>query len=376
MRMSTLVATVLVAAALPLAVAPPAQSQEGCLTEEFALPRCDDSTPPTTTITAVSPQPNAAGWLAATSVTFSFTGAHTDADQDPIRFECQFSDAPVAPSPSSGWTACTSPVTYEDLRENQATPYTFRVRAVDAADALIDVSNPLLGRQDTPDVDPTPESMSFTADATPPNTFGYLRTTYSEESGNAPMLTSTTAELRLQSAGASGYDCRLDGQPLRCAEGIVMLRDLAAGRHRFTATAVDPAGNADPSPFVQEMFVPRNLVLGDVDRDSRGLWQRHREPGTFRNDYLESRTYGAVLSFPVRNVREIRLLAPTGPDFGKVEVRIGRGRWFPVDLRGPERRRLVVLDVRGGITSLVGGLLQVRVASQGKAVRVDAISAR
>lgn len=373
MRTSTIVATFLVAAGLPLLAAPAAQAEEGCLTEEFALPRCDDSTPPTTTLTGVSPQPNAAGWLASTSVTFTFEGAHTDADQDPIRFECQFSDGPVAPTT---WTACTSPVTYDDLRENQATPYTFRVRAVDSADALIDVTSPLVGRTDTPDVDATPESAGFTADATPPNTFGYLRTTYPDESGNAPMLTSPSAELRLQSPEASAYECRLDGAPMRCSEGIVMLRDLAAGRHRFTATAVDAAGNADPTPFAQELFVPRNLALGDVERSSRGAWERHREPGTFRGDYLESSTYGAVLSFYVRNVREVRLIAPSGPDLGKVEVRIGRGRWFPVSLRAPERKRLVVHDVRGEVTSLVAGLLQVRVASRNKVVRVDAVSAR
>ena len=373
MRTSTIVATFLVAAGLPLAAAPAAQAEEGCLTEEFAIPRCDDSTPPTTSITGVSPQPNAAGWLASTSVTVTFEGAHTDADQDPIRFECQFSDSPAAPTT---WTDCTSPVTYDDLRENQATPYTFRVRAVDSADDLIDATSPLVGRTDTPDHDASPDSVSFTADATPPNTFGYLRTTYADESGNAPMLTSPNAELRIQSAEASAYECRLDGEPMRCAEGTVMLRDLAAGRHRFTATAVDPAGNADPTPFVQEMFVPRNLALGDVERASRGAWERHREPGTFRGDYLESSTYGAVLSFRVPSVREIRLIAPSGPDLGTVEVRVGRGRWYPVSLRSPERKRLVVHDVRGEVTGLVAGLLQVRVASRDKVVRVDAVSAR
>lgn len=371
--LATVAATVLVAAGLPLLAVPAAYAEEGCLTEEFAIPRCDDSTPPTTTITGVSPEPNAAGWLASTTVTFTFEGAHTDADTDPIRFECQFSDAPVA---STTWTACTSPVTYDDLRENQATPYTFRVRAVDSADALIDVTSPLVGRQDTPDLDATPDSTSFTADATAPNTYGYLRTTYADESGNAPMLTSPSAEFRLQSAEASGYDCRLDREPVRCAEGIVMVRDLTAGRHTFTATAIDAAGNADPTPFVQELFVPRNLALADVERESRGAWSRHREPGTFRGDYLESRTYGAVLSFYVRNVREIRLITPTGPDFGKVEVRVGRGRWYPVSLRSAERKRLVVHDLRGDVTTLVAGLLQVRVASQGKVVRVDAVSAR
>lgn len=372
-RCAALAAAVLVATALPLVAVPAAQAEEGCLTEEFTVPRCDDSTPPDTTITGVSPEP-VAGWLRSTSVTFTFEGAHTDADQDPIGFECQFSDSMTPPTT---WTACTSPVTYDELRENQATPYTFRVRAVDSADAALDVTNPLLGREDAPDVDATPDATSFTADATPPNTFGYLRTSYADESGDVPMLVSTSAELRLQSAEDSQYRCQLDGKATPCSEGIVMLRGLGAGRHRFVATAVDPAGNADPSPFVQEFFVPRNLTVGDAVRASRGDWTRFRDPRAFGGDYLESKTYGAMLTFYVRNVREILLLAPGGPDLGRVEVRVGgRGKWFPVSLRSKERTRLVVHDVRGDVQGLVAGLLQVRVASHGKAVRVDAVAAR
>lgn len=374
-RTAAFAAAVLVAAALPLAVAPAAQAEEGCLSEAYAFPnptRCDDSTTPETTITKVSPGLRE-GWLPSTSVRIEFEGRHTDADADPLRFECQFFQSVAAPS---SWSPCTSPMTYDDLLQNQATPYTFRVRAVDSADALQNVANPLIGRVDTADLDPTPDSVAFTADATPPNTFGYLRTTWADESGRAPMLVSRTVDLRLQSAEGSAYRCRLDSRATPCAEGLVTLRDLSSGRHRFVAAAVDPAGNVDPSPYVQEMFVPRNLTRADAVRASRGDWTQHRQPGMFGNDYLESRTYGAMLTVPVRNVREIRLIAPADPDFGRVEIRVGNGRWFPVSLRGPERTKVVVHEVRGDRTSLVGGRLQIRVASHDSVVRVDAISTR
>lgn len=373
-RVAAFAAAVLVATALPLAVPPAAQADEGCLTEafEFPSPRCDDSTPPETTITAVTPGLRN-GWLPSTDVRITFEGVHTDADQDPIRFECQLYQSVAAPS---SWSPCTSPMTYGDLLENQATPYTFRVRAVDGADALQDVTNPLIGRVDTADLDETPASVSFTADATPPNTFGYLRTTWADESGREPMLLSRDVDVRLQSPEASAYRCRLDGRSLPCAEGLVTLRDLASGRHTFVAAAVDPAGNVDPSPYVQQMFVPRNLTRTDAVRASHRDWTQHRQPGMFGNDYLESRTYGAMLTVPVRNVREIRLIAPADPGFGRVEIRVGNGRWFPVSLRGPERAKVVVHEVRGDRTSLVGGRLQIRVASHDRLVRIDAISAR
>lgn len=372
-RTAAYAAAVLAAAVLPLAATAPAGAEEGCLSEDFAIPSCDDSTPPETEITDVSPEPNAAGWVRSTSVTIAFEGHHVDADTDPIGFECQLYEGTTPPS---SWTTCTSPATYDGLLENPAAPYTFRVRAIDTADAALDSSNPLLGRVDAPDYDETPAEVSFTPDATPPNTFGYLRTTYADESGDAPMLLSTTAELRLQSSGASGYECRLDGEEARCAEGVVLLRRLTAGRHRFVAAAFDAAGNVDPTPYVEEFFVPRDLSLGDAVRRSRGDWTRRPSPASFGGDYLESETYGAVLTFPVRNVREILLLAPAGPDLGRVEVRVGQGKWYPVSLRRADRSRLVVRDVRRGETGLIAGRLQLRVASHGRPVRVDAVAAR
>jgi hypothetical protein len=101
-----------------------------------------------------------------------------------------------------------------------------------------------------------------------------------------------------------------------------------------------------------------------------------RLSSAFGGDFLESSTYGATLTFPVRNVREIRLLAPAGPSLGKVQVRIGHAAWTTVNLASPKGEALHVYQLRDQFSPLRSGSLQVRVASKGKLVRVDAISAR
>ena len=382
-RRAAAIGTVVLAVATALVtLSPAADAADPCYSEAqptgpLGFPSgagCDDTVPPDTTIE--SPQLSAP-WIRSTSVTITFDGQHTDADTDPISFECQFYDSVSAPTT---WQSCTSPFTQDGLDENTATPYTFRVRAIDTPDAAHDLTTdpwPYAGDSDAPDYDQTPAQLVFTADATAPNTFGFLRTSYSDESGlDGPMLMVPSAQIRLQSTQGSKYRCALNGKTVACNDGLTTLRNLTPGWKRFSAAAVDPAGNVDPTPFVQKFFVPRNLALGDADRASKGDWRRFRDSGAFGGDYLESSTYGAVLTFPVRNVREIRLLAPAGPQLGRVEVRVGRGQWYPVNLHSNDPARLKVYQVRDAISGLLAGALQVRVASHGKPVRVDAVSAR
>lgn len=375
------VATSLVATPAALA---PAQAADPCYSEAQPTsgpplnlptgPGCDDTVPPETTIDSPTLED---GWLRDTSVSIAFHGEHTDGDTDPISYECQFYNSPSAPS---SWQSCTSPFTQDGLTQNTATPYTFRVRAIDTPDNAHDLTTdawPYTGDTDTPDYDQTPAQLQFTADANPPNTFGFLRTTYPDESGfDGPMLVDNRAQLRLQSTQGSDYQCTLNGKAVHCNDGLTTLRNLHAGWKKFKAAAVDPAGNIDPSPYEQAFFVPRNLKMGDAPKSSRHAWRRFRDAGALGHDYLESTRYHALLTFPVRNIREIRLLAPAGPKLGKVEIRVGRGRWKRVNLRSAKPERLKVYDVRSAISGLLAGILQVRVASHGKPVRVDAVSAR
>ncbi|WP_343904629.1 hypothetical protein [Nocardioides aquiterrae] len=375
-------ALVAVAAALSVTAAP-ADAADPCYSEAQPTtgppldlptgPGCDDTVPPETSIDS---SPVVGGWLRATSVSITFSGRHPDADSDPISYECQFFNSVSTPTT---WQSCTSPFSRDGLDENTATPYTFRVRAVDTPDNAHDLTTDAWypASADAPDYDQRPAELSFTADATAPNTFGFLRTTYADDSGfDGPMLVANSAQVRLQSSQGTTYRCTLNRKDVACNDGLTTLRPLGAGWKRFEAAAVDPAGNVDPSPFVEEFFVPRNLALGNAPRASRGDWRRFRDPGAFGGDYLESARYGAMLSFPVRNVREIRLLAPAGPQLGRVEIRVGRGQWYRVNLSSSDPQKLKVYAVRGALSGLLAGTLQVRVASHGKPVRVDAISAR
>jgi hypothetical protein len=383
-RTAAILAAALAAGALPLlGPAAPALAADGCLTEQGELyplpvpPGCDDSTPPTTTILTTRPQP-VAGWIRTTSIEIEFKGQHTDADADPIGYECQFYDSATPPAT---WSTCTTPFRATDLEQNSATPYTFRVRAVDSADDAIDLTAGFPSGEDTPDVDSTPAELVFRADATAPDTFGFLRTTYNDEAHpDAPLVLGQRAQVKLQSneggAAGSAYRCRLNGQAVRCGAGPVTLRDLRPGLQRFTAAAVDPAGNVDPTPFVQQLFVPRDLATGDAERTSSGDWRTVRSAGSFAGDYLQSSRYGATLRFSVRNVREILLLAPAGAGLGSVAVRVGQGRWTPVHLGAGDTERMKVYTVRDDLSGLLAGALQIRVTSTGKPVRVDAIVAR
>ncbi len=57
------------------------------------------------------------------------------------------------------------------------------------------------------------------------------------------------AEFRFASSEAGGsFRCRLDGKPLRTCNSPVRFANLGSGKHVFKVFAVDPAGNADPSP--------------------------------------------------------------------------------------------------------------------------------
>ena len=381
-RAAVLGAAVLAVTASLVAATPAADAADPCYSEAqptgpLGLPTgagCDDTVAPETTIDAPALD---GGWVRSTSISITFHGTQTDADPDPVSYECQFFDTPSAPTT---WQSCTSPFTHDGLTENTATPYTFRVRAVDTPDNAHDLTTdpwPYTGSSDTPDFDQTPAELVFRADATAPNTFGFLRTTYADESGaDGPMLVSPSAQLRLQSTQGDRYRCTLNGDAVGCNDGLTTLRNLSPGLKRFSAAAVDPAGNVDPTPYTQEFFVPRNLRTGDATRASRGDWRRFRDAGAFAGDYLETSRYGATLTFPVRNVREIRLLAPAGPTLGRVEVRVGRGQWYPVNLHSDDPSRLKVYQVRDSISGLLAGVLQIRVLSHGKPVRVDAVSAR
>ncbi|MCY1073847.1 adventurous gliding motility protein AgmC [Archangium lansingense] len=167
-----------------------------------------DLTPPNTVI--VSGPPNRTN---ATSATFDFDVEVADVG---VTYECNLDGA--------GFTACTDPVTFTGLTEKS---YTLEVRARDGAG----------------NVDLTPASYTWTVDLTPPDT--------TIVSGPPASTSSTSAAFDFSSEAGATYVCRLEGAmsftPCSDPETFTGLGD---GEHRLEVSAVDVAGNMDPTPAV------------------------------------------------------------------------------------------------------------------------------
>jgi hypothetical protein len=171
---------------------------------------------PDTTITG---GPN--GVTNATAHAFAFGAGESGAT-----YECKL-DTPAGPS---SFAACASPQSYT-LSANGA--YTFTVRAIDA------VGN----------ADATPASRSFTIDTVAPVTTitGGPSGTTSETS---PLFSFTANE-----AGVS-FECALDGGFMPCTSPHAA-GPAAAGAHRFSVRATDPAGNVG-TPAAQAFTITVN----------------------------------------------------------------------------------------------------------------------
>lgn len=384
-RLSSLLATGLLATLLPLVAGAPAEAAV-CTDETHAgnaisgHTGCDDVTPPETTISTVEPTPSVFGYTRSTTVGFTFTGTHTDADTGSIGYECQlYSSA----TPPSDWSSCTSPKVYTGLAETTTTPYTFRVRAVDTDDdaiAACDGSATLfdilcVGEETVQDVDASPATTSVAVDTVAPNTF-LNREPVDTIRPDWPVVTTASPSVELNSNEVAGFTCTLNGKPFTpCQKGLVTLADLTGGDHTFVARAYDAAFNIDPTPVSTRFFVPSNIA-----KSKKSGWRKKRQAGLFGNDYLTASKVGRVLTLPtVKKVREVRLLAPTGPTFGTVEVRIGTSQWYPVDLYSKKPVALAQLLVRDEFTLERSGPILIRVKeldAKHPTVRVDAIVAR
>jgi len=155
---------------------------------------------------------------------------------------------------------------------------------------------------------------------------------------------------------------------------VVVLKNLKPGPQVFVAQAVDQAGNFDASPASLTFYVPHDLS----PRQGRG-WKRVKSQPSYAGDYVSTTRTGAVLTLgAVRDVREVRLIAPIGPKLGKVAIRVGQGSWIKVRLKSAETERLHVFVLRGAGASQLSGAIQVKALKMpaGGAVAVDAIVAR
>jgi uncharacterized delta-60 repeat protein len=128
--------------------------------------------------------------------------------------DCLIGGGPFAP--------CASPFTAGPLADGS---YAFEARARDASGTL----------------DPTPASLAFSVDTVAPDT-----TIVSGPSGGTRDRT-PTFEFSSSEAGAH-FECSLDDAAFGACASPYTTAPLSAGRHTFQVRAVDPVGNADPTP--------------------------------------------------------------------------------------------------------------------------------
>ena len=359
----------LVAAALPLAgPAPVAQAEPGCTTEEApgGLPPdygCDDTTPPDTVISGLSPQPNGGGWTRTSQATLSYSAVATDGDSGPWGFMCKLD----GPSQSHDWQECASPTSqsYSGLADGT---YTFSVYAVDEGDSGHWLGNPLdpFDDEDTsvPDDDSaTPATRTWKQDTVEPSVVVFGGP-YDSQGTGLPLARNPKVRYVLDSEDGVRYRCYLDGRAQECGEGAVTFSDVRGGVHTFTAEVVDRAGNR--SSRVDRSF----LMPYDLGRAAG--WQRRTGKGYFDRDVMVTDRPGAQLTMPGRNVRGLVLIAPSGPRLGKVRVRIGDGVFRTVDLGAKPARAQRHYVIRSKFMALVSGRIVIE-ALVGKPVRVDAV---
>lgn len=362
-----LVTTIALACGLLVGVplgARPAAAAADCLSEaRSGLSQCDDTVPPETTLTGMSAQPNAAGWVATGTVSFAFAGQHVDADADAVGFECRL-DGPVQ---AHDWASCTSPRTYQGLADSDVARYVFSVRAVDLADQAITYSF-LMPDEPGEDYDATPATLTWGQDTVAP--VGFVNPDlYDRQTPQQPVVIARSVPIRLHSneAGVT-FECEVDGQGTPCTPGAWRYADAPSGRHFFRARSVDKAGTASAWSATSEFFIPSDL------RGRQG-WSVVKKSAAFDQTLVTSKREGARLVLPKQRVGELRLYAPTAPSYGRVRVKVGATNWRVVDLAGARsaQREFVVLDRYQGSRT---GKIIIEVLSRDKPVFLDAIVAR
>jgi subtilisin family serine protease len=176
--------------------------------ETFTTTGTPPPPPPDTSIDSAPP-----ALTTSQDLDVAFSGTPAD---NVVRYECRLDGA--------SWTQCSSPFTRTDTADGN---HTFDVRAIGAYNKA----------------DPTPASVAWTVDTTPPDT---------TIPGHPPDPTaSTSASFGLASNEAKvSFACRLDGADWASCPPQVSFSGLALGTHTFEARATDKVGLTDPSPAV------------------------------------------------------------------------------------------------------------------------------
>ena len=177
-----------------------------------------DTTAPDTTLNSNPTNPS-------NSATGTFTFSGDDGSGSGVSgFECQID--------GGGFSACTSPKTYNSLSDG---PHTFQVRSRDNAG----------------NADASPASFTWLVDTTAPDTS--ITGNPTNPSGtNSPSFSFTGSD---GGSGVASFECSLDGAPFAPCTSPANLSGLADGNHTFSVRSIDNAGNADATPAAYTWLV-------------------------------------------------------------------------------------------------------------------------
>ena len=182
-------------------------------------------------------------------------------------------------------------------------------------------------------------------------------------------LTSNEATVDYTSdAPGSTFACSLDGRAVPCGTSTVRLTSLTQDTHEFATTARDADGDADPSPATRTWTVP----LDSTKLRRTASWSLKARGGYYMGAYAVATNRHAVLSRPVSGMRNVALVATTGPGAGAVKVFLGSTLLKRLDLAAPVVTRGRVLPVARFATGQ-SGKVRIVVASAGKPVRVEGL---
>jgi hypothetical protein len=169
--------------------------------------------------------------------------------------------------------------------------------------------------------DGEPARRAFTVDTDPPQT---------EITGGPGDTTDATAVFLFSAPGSAGFSCRLDGGPWSACGSPQTYSGLGLGRHRFEVTAVDAAGNQDPTPaeHAWQVLRPGLVIPGTVKLATalaKELVQLRRALARMRLRALARRRTILFRTFDALTAGTVEIKART-----RIRQRPGRRRWVQI----------------------------------------------
>jgi len=199
-----------------------------------------DTTPPDTSITSAP-----SGSTTSTSASVAFSSSESGST-----FECRLD--------GGAWSACTSPKVYSGLGVGS---HTVDVRATDQAgntDRSPASASWTVSAQD-PAPDPSPAGTTTSAAALTTVAAPATPQTAITAAPASPTASRTASFRFAADVGGSTFQCKLDTRAWATCASPTSYARLTYGGHSFQVRAVDPAGDADPTPAADTWTVSRHV---------------------------------------------------------------------------------------------------------------------